>query len=192
MTSSPVTPKSRSQQRTSSTSASAKRGITQSASLKVVELREFEQVNEATYLAHRMYEECADPSVPFSFRATTDNITRYVVDWQRANYNVWIAYLNGRAIGMAVGTITPYIFNTERAARLDIWYVDKQSRTTKAALLLLREFEEWARLNGCIQLFGGPTGVTGEQADKVASIMTKLGFDQTGPRFMKSLIASRH
>ncbi len=79
-----------------------------------------------------------------------------------------------RLVGVVNGTIGDYAFSTELRAAQDILFVTKDKRGTRAALLLMRAFLEWADANGAkTVLAGSSTGVSTEMTER---FFTKFGF----------------
>jgi len=87
----------------------------------------------------------------------------------------WVAEYRGRLIGFLAGEIVPYFFSRELLANQQLWYVLPKYRGSRAALLLVKEFESWASDLGasevCMATSSGPN---------YDSLMEKLGYRKTG------------
>jgi len=86
-----------------------------------------------------------------------------------------VARKGDELVGMFAGGCEEYFFGPELLAMEYIWYVRPANRGSRAALLLLRDFESWALGLGCREVCIGTS--TGFEYD---GLMEKLGYRKTG------------
>lgn len=90
--------------------------------------------------------------------------------------NVFIAVVedDDGIVGVINGTIGDYAFSSQLRAAQDILFVTKEKRGSRAAILLLKIFIEWAQENGAQYIFAGAS--TGVKTDLTEKLFTKFGF----------------
>jgi GNAT superfamily N-acetyltransferase len=111
--------------------------------------------------------------------------TRVRNDMKRKDLNCWLAYLNDEAIGFLVAICFPTWYNRKIVSEQKIWFVSKQYRGTRAAFLLIKAYEQWARLNGATQMY---TGVANhDNSERHGKILEKLGFRRVGSTHVKEV-----
>lgn len=109
-------------------------------------------------------------------------------DIDRDRMNCWVAYDAGQLIGFFVGYCSPNVFSRERTASHEYWFVLKEYRKSRAAYLLMKAFEEWARLRGSTKIIVGVALDNTELAASVAMLFPRLGFKPAGSYFIKKTV----
>jgi hypothetical protein len=84
------------------------------------------------------------------------------------------------AVGFIYGYVSNYIFSKNLLAQQELWFVSKTYRSTRAPLLLLRSFMQWANERGACQVFFGALKNNLEDAEKITRIFEKLGCTHVG------------
>lgn len=156
-------------------------------STEIVELRRSEQVEHLIELARANRGECA-PHFRFYDDAIEAHAEGVLQDHERKHLNVWIAYRDGEPIGYSVGSTVPTFFNYDVVAKMNVWFVLPRYRGGVAAAMLIREFEDWARLNGASTIDVGVTRLDPDEAVKVAKLFPRLGYSWAGSTFVKETV----
>jgi GNAT superfamily N-acetyltransferase len=108
------------------------------------------------------------------------------LDTERAWMNCWIAYRKEKAVGFLVGVCFPTWYNKRIVAEQKLWFVSKEHRGSKAAYLLIKAFENWARLNGATQIY---TGTANQRyAEQTKYVLEKLGYRHVGSLHVKEVL----
>lgn len=169
--------------------ASAKTVKTQSVTVR--EVRSVKDIEDVIVLAYKMHEENAshldfDPSC---IRRYYEAI-RY--DTTRDTYNCFIAIVENKVVGFLVCVATEYFFSRQICARQELWYVDPSYRSARVALALMKEFEEWARLRGAVEIITGVMIVDDlQRAERIGKLLEKIGYPTVGTYHTKSLTLVR-
>jgi GNAT superfamily N-acetyltransferase len=98
---------------------------------------------------------------------------------------VLVAELNGKLVGMIVGMIVADWFGSSLGATDLTFYVDPAHRNGRAAVLLARTMEAWARDAGAERITPGIS--TELRVESTASFYEKLGYEPYGKLFCKDL-----
>jgi GNAT superfamily N-acetyltransferase len=95
-----------------------------------------------------------------------------------------VAEKDGKIIGMMAGFVAPHWFSDDLIASDYTFYVKPEHRRKgRAALMLVRAFEEWAAAHGAVSIVPGTS--TQIDADSTARFYEKLGYERTGFTFCK-------
>lgn len=105
---------------------------------------------------------------------------RIMEDQERDLYNMFLAYKEDELIGYAYCHISQYVFSTQRSSTLEMLYVKKAARGSRVFLKLLKAYEEWARLRGCVEFFVGVSLDDMTLADKTSRLYEKVGYGRFG------------
>lgn len=89
------------------------------------------------------------------------------------------------AYGAFYGHIQKMFFSDELMARDVGWWVRPEWRGSWAAILLLADFEEWAREKGCKKVMLGQS--SGTQIDKTTRLYENCGYHLVGVNTVKDL-----
>ena len=96
-----------------------------------------------------------------------------------------IAVLNGEGLGGFYGSVHRAFFSDDLIANDMGWWVKREARNTLAALLLLADFERWAREKGAKKVMVGQ--VTDVDVERTTKLFEACGFRVVGMNAVKSL-----
>jgi GNAT superfamily N-acetyltransferase len=82
---------------------------------------------------------------------------------------------------MLLGYISEYYFGRDLIASDYLWYVTPEYRGSRAAVLLLRDFQKWAEERNASEVHMGLS--TGVHAEKVGALLENLGYDLVGGNY---------
>lgn len=104
----------------------------------------------------------------------------------RAPGGAFVAEKGGVVIGMLGAFIhAPFFTDDKIASDYTFYVVPEHRRKGRAAILLVRAFEQWAFDNGAVDIVPGvSTMIDGEST---AKFYTKLGYEKYGDTFIKRL-----
>lgn len=97
----------------------------------------------------------------------------------------FVAEKDGRIVGMVAGYVIEHWFSDDVIASDYTFYVWPAHRGGRAALLLWREFEAWAKAHGAVDCVPGIT--TGINMESTARFFEHLGYARAGYTFFKRL-----
>lgn len=90
-----------------------------------------------------------------------------------------------KIIGTLTAQLTRYAFSQEFMAQYDLFHVHREWRGSRAALLLIRAFENWAKeFNVGRAILGVHSGL---DAERTGRFFEKLGYQPMGGNFMKEI-----
>lgn len=90
-------------------------------------------------------------------------------------------HANGDVLGMIALIAVAHPMSGEMVATELVWWIDPEARGGRAALALLAEAEEWAKLQGATRLqMIAPN-------DKVCRFYERLGFEKVEVAYMRNL-----
>lgn len=135
-------------------------------------------------LAHANHQECAK-HLPFYNEAIAQSYGELAGDDTRKSFNAWIAYKGEEPIGYAVATSGRFFFNFDSQSKLELLFVMPQHRGSWAAVRLTKAFEEWSRLNGCLQMYVGVARLDADEAKHIRKLFPKLGYNWCGSYYVK-------
>ncbi len=103
--------------------------------------------------------------------------------------NCWLVYDNtGKAIAYLAATTERLFHSYRRTATQQMFYVRPESRGTRAAIMLMRAFEQWARSLNCEAAFMQVEHNTyNELTVRISELYTRLGFTMRGAVHIKNL-----
>lgn len=103
--------------------------------------------------------------------------------------NCWIVYTDtGKPIGYLAATAQQWFHSPRRSAMQQMFYVVPEYRGAKAALLLVRAYEQWARELNCeVAFMMVEHNTEGEFTDRIGEFYTKVGFTKRGAIHIKNL-----
>jgi GNAT superfamily N-acetyltransferase len=161
--------------------------------LSVKEVQSRSQMVDIGRLSKRYYEECMPSGeVPFDMAAVYATVQGILDDPERQYMNLWIAYDDNRPVGFILASSTRFVYAWDRCARQENLYVIPEKRGTITALKLIRAFEEWARLLGCLQVFLGVARDDNKaEAKKIGKIFNRIGYGFAGTYYVKHTGAKR-
>ena len=91
---------------------------------------------------------------------------------------------DGEQVGFFSGHIEETLFGPGLIAYQDLMYIQPYARNGMTGAKFLREFEKWARENGCMNLYFAPSVHVDERFEKLAK---RVGYAYIGPQFGKKL-----
>ncbi|MEQ8246106.1 MAG: GNAT family N-acetyltransferase [Alphaproteobacteria bacterium] len=132
-----------------------------------------------------MHRESRYHDLPFDALRAGFNLHR----WIAADANrVAVAETGGRLAGAMVGVIGTWYFHGGKQANDVALYVLPALRGSRAALLLVRDFLDWAAANGCIEATIATS--SGINPETVGRFLTRTGFAPCGGVYKQRLRAA--
>lgn len=120
----------------------------------------------------------------FSEEKLRDTIAKFQGDIN-SNAVTLVAERNGELLGVLAGAIVPDWFGMNSIACDLTFYVPPEHRGGRAALLLLRHFETWARMRGAaVACLGISTQI---KAESTLGFYEKMGYELVGHTLSKDL-----
>jgi GNAT superfamily N-acetyltransferase len=116
---------------------------------------------------------------PTALEAVTPRLERLAVVGDR----VLVADDEGQVVGLGHLQVSPTLERERPAARIGALIVDETHRGQGVGRALVQALEDEARLRGCGLLFL----TTGAQRDDAHTFYERVGFEQTGRRYSRTL-----
>ena len=102
-------------------------------------------------------------------------------------YKLFLVSENEKGIyGLFIAHWNEMFFTDERVSDEDVLWVQKGSGTVWTMIGFFKEWEKWARANGCSLLHYNPTS-HGHLAEKWGIFMKRYGYDEAGASYRKEL-----
>ena len=102
-------------------------------------------------------------------------------------YKLFLVSENEKGIyGLFIAHWNEMFFTDERVSDEDVLWVQKGSGTVWTMIGFFKEWEKWARANGCSLLHYNPTS-HGHLAEKWGKFMKRYGYDEAGASYRKEL-----
>ena len=98
-----------------------------------------------------------------------------------------VAEQDGRLVGMFMGYVTEYYFGRERLAHDILWYVLPEVRGSRAGLMLLKAFEDWAKERGVSEVCIGIS--TAVEFERTGAVLNRLGYVHVGGNYKLPVVA---
>jgi GNAT superfamily N-acetyltransferase len=124
----------------------------------------------------RLLDQLGYPTAPSAIEA---RLERLAVVGDR----VFVADVDGRAVGLAHLQVTPALEHERPAGKIGALVVDEAHRGRGVGRALVHAVEDEARLRGCGLLFL----TTAERRDDAHAFYERVGFEQTGRRYGRTL-----
>lgn len=107
----------------------------------------------------------------------------------RRESNCWIAYTDDdEPVGYLYATIGQSIFSFRRYAEQSMWFVLPKYRGTRAGIMLVKDFEDWAKSQHCESIrMGVMHTADAAMCDKVMRIINRLGYETCGSVAFKKM-----
>lgn len=96
-----------------------------------------------------------------------------------------LAVRDNQVLGGFYGVVMRVFFSSGLVAKDLGWWVREEARGGRAALLLLRAFEDWARERGAVKIGLGQTGV--HDIERTTRLFEHCGYTVVGYNAMKDL-----
>ncbi len=103
------------------------------------------------------------------------------VDREMANF--FLVYKEDEPVGFIFAVCGKYIFNKQRYAQQELLFIRPAFRGTRAFLMLLRAFEEWARLRGAVEIWTGAA-----HSKSLENILPRIGYPKVGSYHKKRTV----
>lgn len=145
----------------------------------VIEFSTQKHIDDIITMAKLFHAENA-PYLAFDGRVIQHYADAIKSDYDRENYNAYVAYRGDEPVGFLVCKMCPYFFNNDRLAQQELWYVRPGFRGTRVAFDLIRAFEDWAKLRGAVEIWTGQANDNPNVGKKVSRILTKIGYPRAG------------
>lgn len=133
-------------------------------------------------LGLRMHDESRYSDLTFDALRAAKSIHHWTTD---EAYRVAIAERHGRPVGAMVGAIGRWYFHDAKQASDLALFVEPEHRGSAAALMLVRDFLEWAVANACIEATIATS--TGVRSEATGRFLARLGFDACGGVYKQRL-----
>jgi hypothetical protein len=149
--------------------------------MRVEELRTHAHCIDVEDLAELHHDEFGS-SREFSRGAVGEACYRCISDKRRDHLNCWIAYTEyNKPIGYIAGTLDSSFYSYRDYAVQQMWYVVHEHRGSKASLLLLQAFEQWAMRHNAERIYMQVEHDDNEQIIiRTISLMNRLGYRNQG------------
>jgi len=76
-------------------------------------------------------------------------LENYLLAINHDDFLILLAEENGEVVGMLAAGITSPMFSDDKVATELAWFIDKEHRGSSMSLRLIKEYEKWAKGNGC-------------------------------------------
>jgi GNAT superfamily N-acetyltransferase len=152
--------------------------------ITVKEIRSDRETADLVLLGEIHQKECAS-HLSFNAEAVVATCDVVLNDTERRGSNIWVAREDDEPIGYAVAYCSPFYFNFDFVSKLELWYVIPAKRGSWAAIKLVKAFEEWARLNGSVQLYVGVARTDKDEARHIRALFPKLKYAWCGSYYLK-------
>ena len=94
--------------------------------------------------------------------------------------------IKDKFIGIFLGYLSTWYTGDDIVAQDKTWFVLPEYRTkTRAAIVLVKAFEKWAKDNGAMSIC--PGSMTGGDIDVVCKLYERLGYKAIGYNFKKTI-----
>lgn len=105
----------------------------------------------------------------------------------RTNVDLYfkLAVIGSEVVGGLFGAVTTIYFSGERAARDLAWFVKPSARYSRAAIMLVADWEEWGKSRGATTFMLGQT--TGVNPEITRRLYERLGYRVVGVNTIKSV-----
>lgn len=132
-------------------------------------------------LAHEMHEE----SVSHRYAPMDEVKLLKQLSAPLTNPDVYLKFAvrGNEVLGGFFGSVSTMFFSDAKAAKDLAWFVKKSRRGSYAAVLLVRDFEAWARTRGARLIFLGQS--TGVNQETTKMLYESLGYSMIGVNTVK-------
>ena len=116
-----------------------------------------------------------------------EKVEAYAKNTSANPYKLFLVSENEKGIyGLFIAHWNEMFFTDERVSDEDVLWVQKGSGTVWTMIGFFKEWEKWARANGCSLLHYNPTS-HGHLAEKWGKFMKRYGYDEAGASYRKEL-----
>ena len=133
-------------------------------------------------LAREMHAESAMSAIPLAEDKLLDGLRMATVN-QNVYLRLWMR--DGVVIGGLWGMLVSPYWSHEKVAADRAWFVHPGRRGGIAAVMILRDFEAWAKKRGVRWVMPGQT--TGVRMDDTRRLFERCGYRVIGSNFMKEM-----
>lgn len=149
---------------------------------KVVELITDEHIADVVAMSRVFFAEYNAP-ITYDKQEVINTCTVIKKDMERDTVNIFLIYREEEPVGFILVSISGYMFSKQRCASQDLLFVRPAYRGTKAFLMLLRAYEEWARLRACVEIWAGSI-----DNEAFANVLPRIGYPRVGSYHRKRTI----
>lgn len=157
--------------------------------MKIQRIQGIKEANECFVMGKEMHEESSFRDLMFDEEA----ILHYAFLSMQPDSDLYAAMCvldSGEAIGFMFGGVESFFFSpTQKLAHDYALYIRKAHRNTmnaRGAILLLKDFEHWAKSKRVVRIQLGIT--TGIAEEKTMKLYNKLGYVSLGQLFFREVI----
>lgn len=137
----------------------------------------------------RSFAEENRPEMAFDADLVRNHAVTCLRDMERTNVNCFLLLDDNKdAQGFLVGHCSPFYYCQGIEARQELVYIRPAHRTLNNFKKLLKAFEEWAQLNGAIEIVTGVSVYDERRAKRVSNLLTKVGYSRVGYYHMKGVM----
>lgn len=133
-----------------------------------------------------MHQEC-EPSIPFDELVIRSNCFLMVNDLNRSQINGWIVKDGEKGVAFGIATAAPFLYSASKAASLALWYVLPEYRRGRAAFEVFHNFENWAKLTGCVRIEVGVGKYAVGEADNTNKMFERRKFTRVGSVYYREV-----
>jgi hypothetical protein len=112
-------------------------------------------------------------------------VTYTLADQERSNFNIFLLYRYDKPVGFLVASCNRSLYNRRIVAQSHLWFVTKKYRTVHSSLLLLHEYEQWARTNSATHIYTGSVNM--RNSERLSKLLTRYGYPCLGYLHMKEV-----
>jgi GNAT superfamily N-acetyltransferase len=152
--------------------------------IEIKEIRTLEQAQQLANVCEPLVRERL-PMHPYSASKVVASCLTIIHDLDRSKYNAWIALVDGKPAGGLSAAISEYMYSYEVYASDHLFFVLPEYRKTRVLFRLIREYEEWARLNGAVEILLTVLR-PGDEMEAVLAQFPRIGYQHAGAVFYKS------
>lgn len=112
----------------------------------------------------------------------------FASDPERKNANVWVVLDANTIVGVLYATAPRVVYSWRQIAKQEMFYVDKAYRNSRAAYMLIKAFEAWAKSLNCEQAYMSVEhNMLDDLTKRTSALMEKAGYKLRGYYHIKFL-----
>lgn len=127
------------------------------------------------------------PGAPFDEPTLRRVFQDYLAE---ASPTIFLCEQDRQAIGLAVVDMGGYLYRTGFFVAQRVLYVRPEKRGTRASVLLVKHYTEWAKRLGAVEILGGNDNDF--KSERTKSFLEHFGFRQVGYTMSKRLCENDH
>lgn len=122
------------------------------------------------------------PYLEFSEEKCRETVQSYL---DTAAPTIFVAEEDGHVVGLLLATINGFRHATGLYVASEVLFVDPAYHGSRAAILLMNELIDWAKLLGAVEISGGNDNSL--KTDRTTKFLEHFGFEQVGS-FMRRMV----